>query len=84
MQELLYHNPQLLVLDEATSALDNNTEQAIMDAVNNLNKNMTIIIIAQKKRLNTIYKKYKIYLIEKGEIKKFSRKVYLKSWLKIA
>ena len=39
-----------------------------MDAVNNLNKNMTIIIIAH--RLNTLKECDKIYLIEKGEIKK--------------
>ena len=30
----LYHNPEILVLDEATSALDNDTEAAIMDAIN--------------------------------------------------
>ena len=34
----LYHNPNILILDEATSALDNQTEQAVMDAVNNLKK----------------------------------------------
>ena len=48
----LYHNPQLLILDEATSALDNQTEKAVMDAINNLGKNITIILIAH--RLNTI------------------------------
>ena len=63
----LYHRPQLLVLDEATSALDNNTEQAVMDAVDNLSKEMTIIMIAH--RLNTVKRCDKIYLIEKGEIK---------------
>ena len=41
----LYHNPQLLILDEATSALDNQTEKAVMDAINNLGKNITIILI---------------------------------------
>ena len=39
----LYRNPRLLVLDEATSALDNLTEQAVMDAVNNLDKDITVI-----------------------------------------
>ena len=34
----LYHNPRILILDEATSALDNQTEKAVMDAVNNLSK----------------------------------------------
>ena len=37
----LYHNPNILILDEATSALDNQTEQAVMDAVNNLGKKNT-------------------------------------------
>ena len=30
----LYHDPELLILDEATSALDNDTEAAIMVAIN--------------------------------------------------
>jgi ABC-type multidrug transport system fused ATPase/permease subunit len=38
-----------------------------MDAVNNLRKNITIIIIAH--RLNTIKKCDKIFLLEKGELK---------------
>ena len=32
----LYHNPDILVLDEATSALDNETEQAVMESIENL------------------------------------------------
>ena len=36
----LYHNPKVLILDEATSALDNQTEKAVMDAINNLNNDM--------------------------------------------
>ena len=63
----LYHNPQILILDEATSALDNRTEKAIMDAVNNLGNNITIIIIAH--RLSTVKKCDQIYLLEKGELK---------------
>ena len=62
----LYHNPQLLVLDEATSALDNQTEQAVMDAVNNLNKDITLIIIAH--RLNTVKNCDNIFKLEKGEL----------------
>ena len=41
----LYHNPKILILDEATSALDNQTEEAVMDAINNLSKQITIILI---------------------------------------
>ena len=63
----LYHDPQVLILDEATNALDNITEKAVMDAVNNLSKRITIILIAH--RLNTVKKCDKIYLLDKGEIK---------------
>ena len=62
----LYHNPKLLILDEATSALDNDTEKAVMDALNNLGKDMTIIMIAH--RLSTIKKCDEIFKIEKGSI----------------
>ena len=48
----LYHNPQLLVLDEGTSALDNLTEHAVMETLNGLKKEITIILIAH--RLNTV------------------------------
>ena len=63
----LYHNPKVLILDEATSALDNQTEKAVMDAISNLSKDITIILIAH--RLNTVKKCDKIYLLEKGELK---------------
>ena len=63
----LYHNPQVLILDEATSALDNQTEKAVMDAVNNLSKNITIIMIAH--RLSTVKKCDQIFLLEKGQLK---------------
>ena len=63
----LYHNPKVLILDEATSALDNDTEKAVMDAIDSLKKEMTIILIAH--RLNTVKRCNKIYLLEKGEVK---------------
>jgi ABC-type bacteriocin/lantibiotic exporter with double-glycine peptidase domain len=62
----LYHNPKILILDEATNALDNQTEQAVMDAVNNLNKDITIIIIAH--RLNTLKNCEIIFKLDKGQI----------------
>jgi ABC-type multidrug transport system fused ATPase/permease subunit len=55
-------------LDEATSALDNQTEKAVMDAVNNIGKNITIIIIAH--RLSTIKNCDLIFLLDNGELKK--------------
>lgn len=75
----LYHNPQLLILDEATSALDSQTEAAIMDAVNTLSKNITIILIAH--RLTTLSKCDNIIKLKKGEIidqGKFDRMIDIK------
>ena len=63
----LHHNPKVLILDEATSALDNLTEQAVMDAVNNLGKKITIIMIAH--RLSTVKNCDIIFLLEKGKLK---------------
>jgi ABC-type multidrug transport system fused ATPase/permease subunit len=62
----LYHNPMVLILDEATSALDNQTEQAVMDAVNNLSKNITIILIAH--RLHTVKNCDIIFKFDKGQL----------------
>jgi ABC-type multidrug transport system fused ATPase/permease subunit len=64
----LYHNPKVLILDEATSSLDNKTEQAVMEAINKLNKNITIIIIAH--RLNTVKNCDVVFQFEKGEMVK--------------
>lgn len=63
----LYRNPKVLILDEATSALDNQTEKAVMEAVNNLEKNVTIIIVAH--RLTTVKNCDTIFIIDKGELK---------------
>jgi len=60
----LYHDPQVLILDEATSALDNETEQAVMEAVNNIDKDVTIILIAH--RLNTVKNCDNIFKFKKG------------------
>tara|TARA_B100000989_G_scaffold21727_1_gene14248 strand:+ start:15132 stop:16889 length:1758 start_codon:yes stop_codon:yes gene_type:complete len=62
----LYHNPHVLILDEATSALDNETENIVMDAVNNLRKDITIILIAH--RLNTVKNCDMIFKLDKGKI----------------
>lgn len=48
----LYKNATVLVFDEATSALDTQTEKAVMDSINALDKNLTILIIAH--RLGTV------------------------------
>ena len=44
----LYKNPQILFMDEATSALDIETEQAVNEAIQNLNGQKTIVIIAHR------------------------------------
>ncbi len=62
----LYHDPKVLVLDEATSALDNNTERVVMQAVNKLRKNITLILIAH--RLSTVKKCDSVFFLENGEI----------------
>ena len=62
----LYHDPEILVLDEATSALDNDTEAAVMEAVENLQGTKTMIIIAH--RLTTIRNVDMIYEVEDGKV----------------
>ena len=62
----MYHKPKLLIMDEATSALDNLTEQIVMEAVHNLRRNITIILIAH--RLSTVKKCDKIFLFDKGKL----------------
>lgn len=62
----LYHNPEILVFDEATSALDNETEQAVMEAINSFQGKKTMVIIAH--RLNTIANCDIIYKVENGKI----------------
>ena len=44
----LYKNPKVLFMDEATSALDTETEQAVNEAIQNLNGKMTMVIIAHR------------------------------------
>lgn len=63
----LYHDPDVLVLDEATSALDNLTERSVMDAVRNLSRRKTIIMIAH--RLTTVKECDTIYFLERGEVR---------------
>lgn len=61
----LYTNPQILILDEATSALDNETENAVMEAIDSLQGKVTMIIIAH--RLTTVKNCDKIYEISGGK-----------------
>ena len=62
----LYHNPSVLILDEATSSLDNETEKGFMDAINNLKREKTIIIVAH--RLSTVSNCDKIFKLKSGKL----------------
>jgi ATP-binding cassette, subfamily B, bacterial PglK len=62
----LYRDPTLLIMDEATSALDNITERVVMDAVQNIRADKTIILIAH--RLSTVRTCDTIFLMERGQL----------------
>ena len=64
----LYHNPDILILDEATSALDTETEKEVMDSINSLKGEKTIIIIAH--RLSTIDFVDQTYKVSNSKIQK--------------
>ncbi len=64
----LYGDPEILVLDEATSALDQDTEKAVMEAIDSLQGKKTLLIIAH--RLTTIQNCEIVFSIEKGKVKK--------------
>ena len=61
-----YKESSVIIFDEATSALDNETEQNVMDAVYNLSKFITIIIVAH--RHSTLYKCDKIFEVKDTNI----------------
>ena len=62
----LYHNPQILIMDEATSALDNITEKYVVEAIERLKGDRTIITIAH--RLTTVKNCDCLYLMKDGKI----------------
>lgn len=62
----LYSNPDLLILDEATSALDGSTETAVMDAIDRLAGQKTIIMIAH--RLATVRNCDCLYFMSRGRL----------------
>ncbi|MBY0471649.1 ABC transporter ATP-binding protein/permease [bacterium] len=62
----LYFDPKVLVLDEATSALDNDTEKAVIHAIERLRGKKTIIVIAH--RLSTVARCDQLYFFQKGRL----------------
>jgi ATP-binding cassette, subfamily B (MDR/TAP), member 1 len=59
-------NPQILLLDEATSALDPKAEGIVQDALDNVSKSRTTIVIAH--RLSTVQKADKIVVMNQGRV----------------
>lgn len=64
----LYKDADVIIFDEATSALDNETENVVMQAIESLGDNLTIIIVAH--RLTTLKNCDKIYELFEGRIKR--------------
>lgn len=62
----MYRNPSILVLDEATSALDGATENVVMEAIQRLSNDITIILIAH--RVTTVQSCDKIFVLSDGRI----------------
>jgi ATP-binding cassette subfamily B protein AbcA/BmrA len=62
----ILHNPQILMLDEATSNLDSTSEQVVQEALHNLMKGRTTLVIAH--RLATVVDADQIIVIEQGKV----------------
>ena len=64
----LYEDSKIIIFDEATSALDNTTENNVIKTINDLSKDVTLIMIAH--RLTTLQECNVIYKVENSTIKK--------------
>jgi subfamily B ATP-binding cassette protein MsbA len=62
----LLKNPPILILDEATSALDTESERLIQDALNNVMRDRTTLVIAH--RISTIRNADRIFVVDTGRI----------------
>ncbi|XP_056313828.1 ATP-binding cassette sub-family B member 9 [Danio aesculapii] len=62
----LIRSPRILILDEATSALDSESEYIVQQALNNLMREHTVLVIAH--RLSTVERADNILVIEKGSV----------------
>ncbi len=65
----LYPNPEVLIMDEATSALDNKTEVEVMQAIQNLKKDRTLIMIAH--RLSTVKDCDRLHFLRNGKMEDY-------------
>jgi len=64
----LYKNADVIIFDEATSALDDITESAVMNSIDNLSKDLTLLIIAH--RITTLKGCTHIVKLDDGNIEK--------------
>lgn len=64
----LYKKADVLIFDEATSALDNDTERAVMEAINALGSDLTVLIVAH--RLTTLQNCDQIIEIAHGTVQR--------------
>ena len=67
----LYRNPEVLIFDEATSALDTETEVRLMETIQAVSVDRTVIMIAH--RLTTLKDCNRIVVMEKGSIKEITQ-----------
>ena len=63
----LYKQANVIIFDEATSALDNKTERAVMDAIDNIGRETTILMIAH--RLTSLSGCDRVIELEHGQVK---------------
>jgi ATP-binding cassette subfamily B protein len=63
----LYKRAKVLIFDEATSALDTETELSVMESIDSLDRDLTIILVAH--RITTLSRCDKIYELEQGRVK---------------
>lgn len=63
----LYYDPDIIVMDEGTSALDTETEEAVIQSLEMLRRQKTIVMIAH--RLSTIKKCDYVYEVVEGKIR---------------
>ena len=66
----LYNNPEVIVFDEATSSLDVKTENEIMDSINLISNNKTVIMITHRPR--TLKNCDKVFKINNGKLREIT------------